>query len=109
MTWDRTLTTNTHNIYLAWERQNYGAYKNSCQFVVTDGKYGYNFGNYDENGSGTIIIGNRGTAKLFRLEKELEVAKLRQSDAKLKINYKIFLDELVILLKICRERKECWQ
>ena len=102
MTWDRTLTTNTHNIYLARESNNYGAYKNSCQFVVTDGKYGYNFGNYDGNGDGKMVIRNIGMAKLFTLEKELELY------GKLEIDYKIFLDELMILLKICRERKECW-
>lgn len=102
MTWDRTLTTNTHNIYLARESNNYGAYKNSCQFVVTDGKHGYNFGNYDGNGDGKMVIRNIGMAKLFTLEKELELY------GKLEIDYKILLDELMILLKICRERKECW-
>ena len=56
----------------------------------------------------TMIIGNIGTAKLFTVEKELEVAQLRQSDAKLRVDYKILLGELVLLLRIVRNRKECW-
>jgi hypothetical protein len=105
MNWDRTLTTNTHTIYLANCHENYARYFDKtqiCQFVVTDGKRGYNFGNYNEDGEGKIIIKNIGMAKLFTVEKELEVY------GELKIDYKILLGELMILLRINRERKECW-
>tara|TARA_B100000902_G_scaffold162839_1_gene158091 strand:+ start:581 stop:889 length:309 start_codon:yes stop_codon:yes gene_type:complete len=102
MTWDRTLTTNTHTIYLASHHPRNATLP--VQFIITDGKHGYNFGSYNrDSGEGKMTIKNIGMAKLFTVEKELEVY------GEVKIDYKILLGELMILLRINRERKECWQ
>jgi len=100
MNWDRTLTTNTHNIYLGTHHPRNATLP--TQFIITDGKHGYNFGTYNENGEGNMIIKNHGMAKLFTIERELEIY------GELKIDYKILLDELMILLRINKERKKCW-
>ena len=59
MTWDRTLTTNTHTIYLASHHPRNATLP--VQFIITDGKHGYNFGSYNrDSGEGKMTIKNIG-------------------------------------------------